>query len=71
MATAKKLHSGNLLHIEAEGCIVNIHEGLHDSHGRAVTYVEIIPDDHYMGERIWRLRGSRHSRVIQLKKKLR
>lgn len=52
-----------LLHVEAEGCIVNIHVGLQDSEGRAVTAVEIIPDE-YSGEE-WDLDGARNSRVIK------
>ena len=59
-----------LKHIEVEGCIVNIRTGLHDRFGNKVTSVEILPDDHYSGERIWRLRGCINNRVVQLKKKL-
>jgi hypothetical protein len=55
-------------HIEVEGCIVNITTGLHDRNGRKVTSIEILPDDHYSGEPIWRLRGTINNRVIQLKK---
>ena len=58
-------------HIEVEGCIVNIYEGLYDMQGRKVTAIEILPDDHYAGECIWRLRGKRNNRVVQLKKKFR
>jgi len=58
-----------LKHIEVEGCIVNIRTGLHDRFGNKVTSVEILPDDHYKGERIWRLRGCINNRVVQLKKK--
>lgn len=47
------VHSGkvrdNLLHVEAEGCIVNIHIGLTDSDGHAITRVDILPDK-YSGE---------------------
>jgi hypothetical protein len=59
-----------LIHLEVEGCIVNIHQGLKDSLGRKVTSVEIIPDDHYAGERPWKLRGARNNRLVQLKKVL-
>jgi hypothetical protein len=31
-------------HIECEGCIVNIREGLHDRLGRKVTSIEILPE---------------------------
>lgn len=59
-----------LKHIEAEGCIVNIREGLQDRFGRRVTHIEILPDDHFSGENIWRLRGCVNNRVVQLKKRL-
>jgi len=36
----------NLLHIEAPGCIVNIHKGLTDTQGREVTRVEVICDQY-------------------------
>jgi hypothetical protein len=41
---AKTNRSGNLLHIETDGCIVNIRVGLHDAEGREVTSVQVIPD---------------------------
>ena len=59
-----------LKHIECEGCVVNIRTGLYDRQGRKVTNIEILPDDHYVGEQIWRLRGYSHNRVVQLKKVL-
>lgn len=58
-----------LKHIEVEGCIENIRTGLKDSLNRKVTSIEILPDDHYAGENIWRLRGCINNRVVQLKKK--
>lgn len=58
---------GKLKHIETEGCIVNIRTGLTDRTGRKVTSIEILPDDHYAGENIWRLRGCINNRVVQLK----
>jgi len=62
-----KLRNGTQ-HIEAEGCIVNIQEGLTDYKGRKVTSVSIIPDDRYSGEKIWELKGYAYSRVIQTDK---
>lgn len=56
-----------LKHIEVKGCIVNIREGLTDSKGREVTSIEILPDDHYAGEKVWRLRGCINNRVVKLK----
>lgn len=61
-----------LKHIEVEGAIVNIRTGLRDVKGRKVTSVEILPDDHYMGENIWKTYPHvRNVRIVQLKKKLR
>lgn len=61
-----------LKHIEVEGAIVNIRTGLKDRQGRKVTSVEILPDDHYMGEQIWKTYPHvRNVRIVQLKKKLR
>ena len=37
--------SGNLLHIEVDGAIVNIHVGLHDNDGNQVTAVSVLPED--------------------------
>lgn len=59
-----------LKHIEVEGCIINIRTGLIDRLGRRVTSIEILPDDHFSGEKIWRLYGSVNNRVVQLNKKL-
>jgi len=56
-----------LKHIETEGCIVNIRTGLTDRKDRKVTSIEILPDDHYAGEKVWRLRGCINNRVVQLK----
>ena len=56
-------------HIETDGCIVNIRTGLTDRIGRKVTSIEILPDDHYVGEPVWRLYGSKTNRVVQIKGK--
>lgn len=43
-----------ILHIEAPGCIINVHVGLHDSDGRAVTSISVSPNgDRYSGEPEW------------------
>lgn len=58
-----------LKHIEVEGAIVNIRQGLRDKQGRKVTSIEILPDDHYTGEKIWKTYPHvRNVRVVQLKK---
>lgn len=61
------VHSANardkLLHVETDGCIVNIRVGLTDSEGRSVTSVEILPDG-YAGEE-WTLDGTVNNRVIR------
>lgn len=69
MATARK-HVGTIegLHIEAKHCIVNIYEGLQDTLDRSITTIEIIPDNYY-GEPEKRIIGSRHIRIVELKKK--
>lgn len=41
----RRNRSGNLLHIEIPGAIVNIHVNLRDRDGREVTRVDIIPED--------------------------
>jgi hypothetical protein len=65
-----KIHGQkNWAHIEAEGCIVNIREGLHDIEGQKVTHIEIIPDD-YAGEKPWIVDGSRNIRVIQKERRI-
>jgi hypothetical protein len=63
----------HLLHVEAPGCIVNIHVGLTDRHGRAVTAVFVLPDDETRGGdqngRIWRAHSGATGgvRVVRLK----
>ena len=66
------LGNADVLHIEAEGCIVNVHVRLRDSRGRKVTRVDVLPADERRGGdgqgRIWRLRSSHGcARVVQLK----
>ena len=58
----------NLKHVEVEGCIVNIRTNLRDRLGRKVTSIEILADDHYVGEQVWKLYGSINNKVVQLKK---
>jgi len=58
-----------LKHLEVEGAVINIRQGLCDRHGRKVTSVEILPDDHYGGEPIWRTYPHvRNIRIVELKK---
>ena len=44
LSFTKQNRSGNLLHIETDYAIINIHVGLTDSEGRAVERIDIIPD---------------------------
>ena len=37
--------NGDILHIETEGCVVNIHINLYDSNGKRTTRIDIIPDN--------------------------
>lgn len=59
----------NLLHIETDGCIVNIRVGLRDSEGRGVTSIEILPDDETRSPDpdgcYWRLDGHVNTRVVR------
>jgi hypothetical protein len=59
--------SDDLLHIETDGCVVNIRVGLSDTDGHQVTNVQILPEDETRGGdadgRIWRQDGAR---VIRL-----
>ena len=42
------------LHVEADGCIVNIQVGLHDENGNRVTHVSVDANgDRYSGETQW------------------
>lgn len=52
-------------HIEVEGGIVNIREGLHDMSGHKVTSIEIIPDE-YADEK-WVLKGVCNNRLVKVK----
>ena len=61
-----KLKNG-VLHIECEGCMVNIKEGLFDSEGRKVTTVSIIPDNQIPDLPVWHLLGQAHNRLVQYK----
>ena len=53
-------------HVEAEGVIINIQEGLFDGHGRKVTAVSIIPDVQIPENPVWHLLGYAHNRIVQL-----
>lgn len=64
---AGRNRSGNLLHVETDGCIVNIRVGLHDADGRQVTSVEILADNYAEEGGRWALDGYVNNRVIQLR----
>lgn len=62
--------SGNVLHVETDGAIVNIRVGLIDAEGRQVTHVSVTADgDRFAGEAAWYARddnggrGSDHTSV--------
>jgi hypothetical protein len=46
---AKGNRSGDVMHIETDGCVVNITVGLHDEQGRAITRVDVTPDGENRG----------------------
>ena len=59
---AKTNRSGNLLHVETDGCVVNVYVGLTDAEGRQVTRVDVSADGESRGGdgqgRIWLGNGS-------------
>jgi hypothetical protein len=60
----EKNRSGNLLHIEVPGAIVNIRIGLHTNEGNEVTSIQVIADQ-YAGD-YWRIAdGAAHTRVVK------
>ena len=61
----KTNRSDDCLHVETEGCIINIRVGLKDTVGREVTHVEIIPDKYSGAE--WKMDkyGSCNNRIIK------
>ena len=61
---SEKLKNG-VLHIECEGCIINIKEGLRDLEGRKVTEVMIIPDNQIPDKPFWHLLGHSNNRLVQ------
>lgn len=63
MATSRKLLGHKGLHVEAEGCIINIYEGLTDRTGKQVTAIQILPDVYCNEE--WECEGNCYIRVIK------
>jgi len=62
----KRTGGDGVLHIEAPGCVVNVHCNLHNSDGAEVTTVEVIPDGPHYDGRGWTADGSvRLIRVVQ------
>ena len=64
--------SDDLLHIETEGCIVNIRVNLHNLESQEVTSIEIIPDSdsekfakHSDDWPVWDLDGTINNRVVR------
>ena len=63
---ANRNRSGNLLHIETDGCIVNIQVGLQDHKGREITSINILPDRYFKDK--WTLDGDTNNRVTKEEK---
>ena len=57
-------HVSRLLHIETEGCVVNIRVDLRDSEARRVTSVEILPNT---SDGYW-LDGTANNRIVKATK---
>ena len=64
---AGRNRSGNVLHVETDGAVINVSVGLEDAAGRQVTTISISPDDESRGGdgsgRTWHRAGDR---VIRL-----
>jgi hypothetical protein len=56
------------LHIEAPGCIVNIHAGLEDAEGNPVTSVQVLCDS-YLGN-AWRLENGEKFAGLRVTKRV-
>jgi hypothetical protein len=62
--TTTNRNKDKTLHIETDGCIVNIRIGLNKDDGRKCTVIEVLPDD-YKGEE-WDLEvGSKFTRIVK------
>lgn len=59
--------SARVLHVEAPGCVVNIHHGLLDSNGQPVTAISIQADC-FAGETPWLINGEsgRNGQTVRL-----
>jgi len=53
-------------HLEVEGAIINVREGLFDRYGRRVTEVSIVPDNQIPGNPVWHLLGYSYNRIVKL-----
>jgi len=66
----RRNRSGNLLHIEIPGAVVNIRVNLHDREGREVNHIEIIPDSASRGGdgqgRVWDVDSNEDGTVTRL-----
>lgn len=64
--TSSRGRKNTLLHVETDGCIVNIKIGLSKDDGRKCTVIEVLPDQ-YKGEE-WDLEaGSTFTRIVERK----
>lgn len=46
-----------LLHLETEGCVVNVTIGVHDQAGHRITSIEVVPAEPDDDGAVWQLRG--------------
>ena len=56
-----KTSHDKVLHIDSEGCVINITVGLHDIYGNPVTSIQVSPDK----EEGWLLDGYSNTRVYK------
>ena len=62
---SKNNRSDDRLHIETEGCIINIQVNLFNRHGQKVTYIEILSNK-YKDDN-WTIQGN-HAISVTVKK---
>jgi hypothetical protein len=65
-ATVSKRDNGQLIHIEAPGCIVNIRLGLSTVAGQEVTAITI-QCDNYAGEAAWTMPDFENARHLHVR----
>lgn len=58
--------SGGKLHVETDGCIVNITVGLRNLEGCQVTRIDVLPDDEVRGGK-WKMVQGSYATLVELR----